>query len=46
VMRERSMMPKGPADADAFSPYGPPGLLDSLTRGPGGNTTAVFPGRA
>jgi len=42
VVQERKLMPKGPTDAAAFSPYGPPGLLDSVN----GNGASVFPGRA
>jgi HEAT repeat len=30
VLRERQCMPRGPADDAAFSPYGPPGLLDHI----------------
>ena len=30
VLRERQMMPKGPAGDDVFSPFGPPGLLDAV----------------
>ena len=33
VMKERSMMPRGPVDDGAFSPFGPPGLLDSINAG-------------
>jgi len=29
VMRERRLMPKGPPDEAAFTPFGPPGLLGS-----------------
>lgn len=43
TMREREMMPKGPADAAAFSPFGPPGLLDTVG---GTGVQTAFPGRA
>lgn len=39
AMRERREMPKGPADEGAFSPFGPPGLLDHVIVNPGGRSS-------
>ena len=42
VLRERQSLPKGPADGAAFSPFGPPGLLDTvgtMRAGPSGRSS-------
>ena len=43
VMRERSMMPKGPPNDEGYSPYGPAGLLNALASS-GGFATTTAPG--
>jgi hypothetical protein len=37
VMRERQLMPKGPSDGAAFSPFGPPGMIEQIN----GPATAI-----
>jgi hypothetical protein len=44
AMRERAHLPPGPNDA--FSPYGPPGLLDNVGQAGPPSAVSMNPGRA